>query len=84
MGALAHSVEHCVNSSGSIFHEAKMTKPKAGVLRRKKSEPTLAEQLAALDKLRELVRRIEADRTDRNAGTEQESRRKNKAPFRAA
>jgi len=61
-----------------------MTEPKARVSRRKQSEPTLAEQRAALDKLRELVRQIEADRADRNAGTEQELPRKNKMPFKAA
>ena len=61
-----------------------MTEPKARVSLPRKSEPTLAEQLAGLNKLRELVRQIEGDRADRNAGSEQESRRKNKAPFRAA
>jgi hypothetical protein len=58
-----------------------MTK-KARILKR--SEPTLAEQFAALDKLRELVRRIEADRGDRNAHTKQIVRRKNRRVSNAA
>lgn len=61
-----------------------MTKPKKRASRRKKSEPSLAEQLAGLNKLRELVRRMETDRADRNKGYEQESPRKNKGPFKAA
>ena len=50
-----------------------MTKPEARVSRQNKGEPSLAEQHAALEKLRELVRQIEADRADRNAGSEQAS-----------
>ena len=38
-----------------------MTKPKVRVSRQNKGGPTLAEQRAALEKLRELVRQIEAE-----------------------
>ena len=61
-----------------------MTKPEARVSRQNKGEPSLAEQHAALEKLRELVRQIEADRADRNAGSEQASRHKHKASFKGA
>ena len=61
-----------------------MTRSKARATRQKKSEPTLAEQRAALEKLRELVRQIEAERADGNAGPAQKLGRKNKRPFKAA
>lgn len=65
------------------LYEDKMTK-QARVLKRKKCESTLAEQFAALDKLRELVRQIEADRADRNADPKQRVGRKNKLASYAA
>jgi hypothetical protein len=46
--------------------------------RRENSEPTLAEQIAALDKLRKLVRQIEADRADRDPGRRAGATRKSK------
>jgi hypothetical protein len=53
-------------------------------VRQKKSEPTLAEQLAALEKLRALVRQIEAERAEEDAGSGQKVAGKNKPPFKAA
>jgi hypothetical protein len=47
--------------------------------KRKKSEPTLAEQLAALDKLRKLVRQIEADKAKRNVKSRQSTVRRKKS-----
>jgi len=54
------------------------------VSKRRKNELTLAEQFAALDKLRELVRQIEADRADRKASSKQKVSRKNKLASNAA
>jgi hypothetical protein len=75
-GALGYLIE--IN-----FREVPMTKTKARVSRKNKSEPSLAEQRAALEQLRDLVRQIETERADGMAGSPHKRGRK-KTPFKAA